>query len=335
MTQSDIAALLENEPRLLHEAQLTETHISWVILTEKFVYKIKKPVRFSFLDFSTVEKRKYYCEQELYLNRRLTEGMYLDVRPLHRLANGGVSLHETLGEPIDYAVRMRRMDNDRQMNKLLEEDLVHQGHIEQLADQITAFHMSTEVVTQAPNLKKMQEDFADVAKIISLLTDQWGAGAADDVNKGISYSEAFLQSHRERIYSRHLEGLTIDGHGDLHTKNIFLLEEPVIFDCIEFNAHFRHLDVLNELAFLSMDLDHYGKIGLSDYLFEQYQQRYNCVRDGYDEALFQYYKLYRANVRLKTNALTLLQMEADTQEYVDQVEIVKQYLDLYQRYLEI
>lgn len=334
MTHSEISALLEYESRLLRGAQLTETHISWVILAERFVYKIKKPVHFSFLDFSTLEKRKYYCEQELYLNRRLTEGIYLDVSPLYQMPDGSVSLHETKGEPIDYAVRMKRMDNDRQMNKLLEEDLVNEQHIEQLADQLTAFHMSTEVVTRAPNLKKMQEDFADVTKVESLLTDQWGSKAADDLHKGISYSKKFLSTHQQRIYSRHLEGFTVDGHGDLHTKNIFLLEEPVIFDCIEFNAHFRHLDVLNELAFLSMDLDYYGKTGLSDYLFEQYQQHYKCVRDGYDEALFEYYKLYRANVRLKTNALTILQMEANTQEYVDQLEVVKQYLDLYRAYLE-
>ncbi|MEZ4994504.1 MAG: hypothetical protein R2824_29050 [Saprospiraceae bacterium] len=334
MTHSDILGLLQHESRVLQGAELTETHISWVILTEKFVYKIKKPVQFSFLDFSTLSKRKFYCEQELQLNRRLTEGIYLDVVPIFLAADGTPRLHEQKGDPIEYAVKMKRMDSDRQMNILLEKELVNQQHMEQLAEQLTAFHMSTEVITQAPNLKKMQDDFADLIKIEPFLLEQWGDAAVNDLKKGIAFSEEYLKINEERIYARHLEGFTVDGHGDLHTKNIFLLEEPVIFDCIEFNDHFRHLDVLNELAFLCMDLDYYGKTGLSDYLYDAYNQRYRCVRDNQDEDLFQYYKLYRANVRLKTSALTAMQIEEDVEKRKAQMQVVKRYFDLFSGYLD-
>jgi hypothetical protein len=235
---------------------------------------------------------------------------------------------------VEYALKMKRLDSSRQMNKLLEEELVGQGHIEQLAEQLTSFHMSTQVVSQAPNLKKMQQDFADVSKVEALLQEQWGREAAGELQKGIAYSQKLLRAQEDRIYSRHLEGFTVDGHGDLHTKNIFLLEKPVIFDCIEFNDHFRHLDVINELAFLCMDLDFYGKTDLSTYLFEQYNDRYACVRDIQDENLFQYYKCYRANVRLKTTALAVMQMEEDMEERKAQLAVVKRYFDLFLGYLD-
>lgn len=333
MTHDDIQNLIRNNSHILPGAEWVETHISWVILTEKFAYKIKKPVEFSFVNFSTLEKRKYYCERELVLNRRLTTGMYLDVVPIFRTDGHSFSFQEEDGILTDYAVKMKRMPGDRQMNLLLEKDLVNLDHMEQLAQQLANFHMSTEVVSAHPNLPKMQGDFADLLRVAPFVEKHWGADAALLLHKGEEQSKCILRALQDRIYERHLEGFTVDGHGDLHTKNIFLLEEPVIFDCIEFNDHFRKLDVLNELAFLCMDLDASGQSSLSETLLEAYNRRHICLSNGADEKLFNYYKLYRANVRLKINALKAAQMEAGP-EMDQQLEVVKIFLSLFEEYLE-
>lgn len=332
MTRADVQKLIQDNPYILPEAEVVETHISWVILTKKFAYKLKKPLVFSFLDFSTLDKRKFYCEREVKLNRRLTSGIYLDVVPILQTADQLLTLKdEEEGKVIEYAVKMKRLDSERQMNLLLEQDLVNHDHMDQLAEKLANFHMSTDAVMAHPNLKNMQEDFADLLRVATFIEKHWGADAALLLHKGEELSKEVLGTLQSRIYERHLEGFTIDGHGDLHTKNIFLLDQPVIFDCIEFNDHLRKLDVLNELAFLCMDLDSFGKTELSDYLFEAYNQRYNCLNNGLDEKLFEYYKWYRANVRLKINAFKAMQM-GDGPDLDKQLKIVKRFLDLFEEY---
>lgn len=333
MTHADIQVLIRDNPHTLSNAELVETHISWVILTDKLVYKIKRPVTFSFLDFSTVEKRQHFCERELFLNRRLTTDIYLDVVPIFRTDNDSFSFQEEDGLLVEHAVKMKRLPGERQMDLLLGKDLVNEGHMEQLAQQLANFHMSTEVVNAHPNLEKMHEDFADLLRVAPFVEKHWGADAALLLHKGEEYSKYILRSLRNRIYERHLEGFTVDGHGDLHTRNIFLLDQPVIFDCIEFNDHLRKLDVLNELAFLCMDLDAHGQSSLAEALLNAYNSRHICVSNGSDEKLFHYYKLYRANVRLKIHALKAMQMEPG--EALDQqLARVKTFLDLFGEYLE-
>lgn len=332
MTKEEIHQLIRDNPKLLAGAGLMETHISWVILAEHYAYKIKKPVRFSFLDFSTLDKRQLYCRRELQLNQRLTDGIYLDVLPIYRQAGGQITLENGQAEILDYTVKMRRMESEKRMDILLEKGQVSREQIEQLAEQIANFHMSTEVITAHPNLKNMQEDFADVLKVAPLIETQWGSEAALALHQGVEYSKTVLRDIRDRIYERHLEGFTVDGHGDLHARNIFLLEEPVIFDCIEFNDHFRQLDVLNELAFLCMDLDLHQQADLSEYLLETYNDRHQCIYTGVDERIFRYYKLYRANVRLKTTALGAMQTE-EGKEQKKQLATVEAYLKLFRCYL--
>lgn len=332
MKHADVLALIRNNPKILPDAELVETHISWVILSKKTAYKIKKPVKFSFLDFSTLDKRKFYCERELVLNRRLTEKVYLDVIPLYQTEDQALSFQEEDARIVDYAVKMKRLDNDRQMNLLLEDNRITRGDIEQLAEQLASFHMSTDVVTAHPNLQQMQEDFADLLKVAPFVEAHWGADATLLLHQGVELSKSTLLMLSDRIYERHLEGFTIDGHGDLHSKNIFLLDPPVIFDCIDFNDHLRKLDVLNELAFLAMDLDFYDQPGLSDYLLECYNERYICINNGPDEQLFHYYKLYRANVRLKINALKAMQSEEGS-DLTAQLSLIESFLKLYETYL--
>ncbi len=315
-------------------AKLVETHISWVLLARNFVFKIKKPLYYSFLDFSTLEKRKYYCEHELTLNRRLTDGMYLAVVPI-REKGSQIIIGDGEGEILDYAVKMKRMDETRQMNLLLEKGEVTLNHLDQLADLLANFHEKALIIKAPTNTASLQEDFADILKTSDFIGKTIGKDKATVIENSVAFSATFLKKHAAKILERHRQGFTIDGHGDLYSQNIFLPVngKPIIFDCIEFSDHFRHLDVLNELAFFCMDLEYYGKPDLAEYFLEKYNLLNPSLFNQEDNNLFRYYKLYRANVRAKIGALKAMQM-TDELLLTKQLKFVKNYLSLMERYMQ-
>ena len=332
MNEIQIWKIIEDKafPDLPEKAELIETHISWVILTTNFAFKIKKPMHYTFLDFSTIEKRKYYCEKEVELNRRLTDGMYLGVVPVFE-SGGKIIIENGTGNVIGFAVKMTRMDNSRQMNLLLEKGKVTARHMDQLAEQLADFHVHAETVKTAPDMAVMQTDFADILNVKEFLGQEIGEMASRKIKAAVELSAQFLQTYAYRFEERHRQGFMIDGHGDLHSKNILLLQPPVIFDCIEFSSHFRRGDVLNELAFFCMDLDAYGQGHLEKVFLEKYLPRNACLLNEADENIFQYFKLYRANVRLKVNALKAKQSN-EKQEFEIRMALVKKYLDLMEKY---
>jgi aminoglycoside phosphotransferase family enzyme len=295
---------------LLHSLQaqspaLVETHISWVILLPDDVYKIKKPVRFDFLDFSTPALRRFYCEEELRLNRRLATQMYLGLVPI-----GHQDGQWRLGaEPaLDYAVHMRRMDNTLQMDHLLAQNRVTSGQLHDLAALLAGFHQQNRL--QGPiryDPGGVWNDFADLFQHHDLIEQYISREAAQLLNSRRETLETLLRSFDKRLLERALEGFWIEGHGDLHSRNIFLTDPPTVFDCIEFSEHFRQMDVLNELAFLCMDLDFFGRADLAEAFMTHYRRHWEVLPDQSDHQLFLYFKAYRANVRLK---VLLLQLQA-------------------------
>ena len=330
MTKEQILKLIEQSFSET-KPELVETHISWVLLGSQYAYKIKKPLKYSFLDFSTLSKRKFYGQRELELNRRLTDDMYLDLITIRQYGES-IRLGGQEGTIIDYALKMRRMDNSRQMNRLLTEDRVTFHHMEQLADKLAAFHAFTDVVETEVNIHLLWEDFADILKVVPFIRKNLGEELAELARESVDFAAGFLEEHTPRIRKRHASGFTIDGHGDLHSKNIFLLETPVIFDCIEFNDHFRQLDVLNELAFFCLDLDFFKREDLAAHFLKHYLLKYPCISEAEDWHLFRYYKLYRANVRLKVNALKVMQA-GDRTVQRERLKLVEAYLILLKRYL--
>lgn len=290
---------------------VTETHISWVILAGGDVYKIKKPLHLHFLDFSTLEQRKFYCEKELALNRRLTEGIYLDVLPVvdgpEKISigygpgevmdygsqeGGGCDIQEV----IDYAVHMRRMEDGRRMDKLLKAGEVTHADMEMLAGRIAAFHKTADIIRH--------KDPRDIpGKFADLRSEEEFLGAGSSIREAIGISDTFSEAHCKRVKERIAQGYTRDCHGDLHARNIFLLETPQPFDCIEFSDDLRQIDVLNENAFLCMDLDAFGREDLARTFVKAYQAHFPALETVEDERLFVYYKSYRANVRAKVNSL--------------------------------
>ncbi|HWA35651.1 MAG TPA: hypothetical protein VG737_16025 [Cyclobacteriaceae bacterium] len=302
MTKSEIDALVRHGtfPDKASKRELVETHISWVILSRRFVYKIKKPVKYDFLDFSTLSRRRHFCHAEVNLNRRLAGGMYIDVLPVTQsekgFAIGGIE------NTIDYAIRMKRMDDGKQMDVLLRDGKVSEQQIKALARTIAAFHQKAEVVRRF-DLACLNKEFNDLAGEKEFLAKALGKWSYAAIENAISFSEAYLSDNRTLLTTRLREGLFRDVHGDLHTRNIFLLKRPVLFDCIEFNDEYRRIDVLSEVAFLCMDLDASGYEAFSDSLLMHYNHYFRAMRNESERRLFLYYKCYRANVRAKVNSL--------------------------------
>jgi aminoglycoside phosphotransferase family enzyme len=304
--------------------ELIETHISWVLLGHDFVYKIKKPLKLSFLDFSTLEKRRHSCEQEVMLNQRLTQNVYLKVVGI-RYHQGLFSLESDQGLIVDYAVVMKRLDNSREMSKLLKAGKVGVVDMKKIAHQLVQFHQNAQVIKGVLTPELIKEDFNDIQQIIPFVQENMGSQASNKLEQVISFSDAYIDSKSDLIIDRDQQGFTRDCHGDLHSGNIFLLQEPVIFDCIEFNQHLRTIDIFGELGFFCMDLEFYHRGDLSDLFIEFYNQSFPIIRNEREQQLFVYYKMYRANVKVKINAIKTQQAHSEEEKRLR--------LNLFQRYL--
>jgi len=289
------------------ENQFIETHISWVFLVRDHAYKIKKPIKYSFLDFSTLKKRKYFCEKEIVLNKRLAPDMYLGVVPVTRngkdlhLENGGSGV-------IDYAVKMRRMDNSREMDLLLLKNEVTEEDVRRLAKKIAGFHKSVRVITRDFDFQRYREDFNDLESVLNTVSEYLGKHYARRIENAVERSDSYLKTNRAFLNSREKDGFVREGHGDLHSKNVFILKEPVIFDCIEFSEQLRFLDIINEVAFFCMDMEANHHPELGEIFFALYLEEMGITPTQGLQQLFSYYKAYRANVRAKVYALNISQV---------------------------
>jgi uncharacterized protein len=316
-------------PDTCENSSLIETHISWIVLTDQFAFKIKRPVRFSFVDFSTLEKRKHYCHLEVKLNSRLAPEMYLGVFPVtKKLFDPGVPDEEN--ETIDYAIQMLRMDNEKEMDKLLKNNLVKETLLKRLAEVIARFHKKAKVIKDAFDTTGFQEEYADISTVLDVINEKIGKAWGDKILRCIEKSNSYLNAHRSLINERIINGFHRDCHGDLNASNIFLYEDPVIFDCIEFNKKYRHIDVLNEIAFLCVDLDFFNKKDLSTLFYKYYVEAFGEDQGDFSKGLFMYYKSYRANIRAKVTTISLSKAKDDS-EKMDQI---KKYIELMSEYCE-
>lgn len=279
----------------VQKIELVQTHISFVFLAGDFVYKVKKPVNFGFLDFTTLEKRKFFCNREFELNRRLAGDMYLEVVPINRSDNQIKIKGE--GETIEYAVKMRRIPEDTMMSGLIARNQVDKVLIDKLAKIIAEFHAKAETggsINKFGSLEAIKfnwdENFDQTRDFIGRTID---SNQFDVIHHKI---QAFMKKNKPLIKTRIDHGRIRDCHGDLHSGNIFVADRIYIFDCIEFNERFRYSDVTADIGFLAMDLDFRNKRDLSKYFIDQYVE-YSNDRDLL--LLLPFYKCYRAYVRGK------------------------------------
>lgn len=289
-------------PRPADQVIHKETHISHVFLVGDLVYKIKKAVRFSFLDYSTLARRRHFLQEELRLNRRLAPSVYLAVMPISFDENGW-----RLGgwsEPAEYTLVMRRLPEKQMLRFLLQTKQVTQGMIEQLADHLADFHAAAEMTKDIPAdeyLAALQAEWSDsLADIRPLMTAPGDRQALEAID---SFGSKFLRTNRDLLMRRVSEGWIRDVHGDLHADHICFAPEGIqIFDCIEFSAKLRRCDLASEIAFLLMDMAILGGEALVDAFVERYRER---LGDAEMTALLPYFKCYRALVRAKVHALRL------------------------------
>ena len=280
--------------------ELIQTHISFVFLTKNFVYKVKKPVNFGFLDFSTLKKRWFFCEKELELNRRLCPEIYLEVVPINQ---SSIIKINGVGETVEYALKMKRLPQEKIMTVLLNENKVDNKIIDEIAKKIAQFHSNAQTSTEI-------EAFGSL-KIIKINWDENFSQTQKYIDKTVPAAEfQFIQNRvnsfmetRESLFEKRIKnGKIRDCHGDLHSGNIFITDKICIFDAIEFNDRFRYSDVASDVAFLAMDLDFQKRSNLSAYFIERY------VLYSSDEQLLMllpFYKCYRAYVRGKVISFKL------------------------------
>lgn len=315
----------------IDQFEVIETHISWVLLTGDYVYKIKKPVNFGFLDFSTLEKRHFYCDEELRLNRRLAPQLYLDVVSI----NGSAEQPQLNGqdEVIEYAVKMRQFPQSQQLDRLLAKNGLNNSVIDNLARKVAEFHFSIPSVpeessygdvehVQQPMLENFTQIRANIDEpTITVLLD-----------KLEQWTQKQLQQLSFTIQFRKAQGYVRECHGDMHLRNIALWQsEIVIFDCIEFNENFYWIDVMSEIAFLVMDLEDRKQ----DALAQRFLNTYLEITGDYEGLpLFLFYKVYRAMVRAKVAALRINQEKAGTEEYEQTFEEFYEYLKLAECYIK-
>ena len=297
-----VKAMLKPEtyPEVTGEIGLIQTHISFVFLTDNYVYKVKKPVNFGFLDFSSLEKRRINCEKELMLNRRLCPEIYLEVDAINK---SSIFKINGPGQTVEYTLKMKRLPQDRLMTCLLKEGKINKKTIDEIARIVAKFHMEAQTNDEI-------REYGQI-RIIKTNWDENFSQTIKYINKTIPKSDFdFLQNKinkfiedNERLFESRIEGEHIrDCHGDLHSGNIFVTEKICIFDAIEFNDRFRYSDAASDVAFLVMDLDFQGRSDLADYLISQYIIYSN---DKQLKQLLPFYKCYRAYVRGKVVSFRL------------------------------
>ena len=315
----------------VEEFEVIETHISWVLLTGQYVYKIKKPVNFGFLDFSTLEKRHFYCDEELRLNRRLAPGLYLSVVSIH-----GSEEHPELdgqGPVIEYAVKMQQFPQSAQLDRILAEHGLDNLIMDELANKVANFHLSIDPVDK-------NSDFGDVKHIRQPVLENFEQIRTSIDDKSIVplldkleyWTKQQFEALVDIIQQRKAQGFVRECHGDMHLRNIALWDDDIIiFDCIEFNENLYWIDVMSEISFLVMDLEDRKQYALGQRFLNSYLE---ITGDYEGLKLLCFYKVYRALVRAKVDALRTVQEQPGTYEYDQTFKDFLQYLKLADRYIQ-
>jgi uncharacterized protein len=277
---------------------IIQTHISFIFLTERHALKVKKPVNFGFLDYTTLEQRRTLCEREVALNRRLCPDTYLGVVAI-RDEGGRLSL-DGPGEPVEYAVKMMRLPEDRMLRQVLRRGEGDPAILQRIARTLADFHAAAETGPEIQAMKGLagvtfncEENFAQTEKYVGTLVPR------ERFEMIRTSTRLFLERRASLFEDRARRGRVRDGHGDLHLDSICVTEPIRIFDCIEFNERFRYQDVAEEVAFLAMDLEFNGHPELAAAFVDAYVEASGDVEL---RELLDFYKAYRAYVRAKVGS---------------------------------
>jgi len=311
--------------------ELIETHISWIILTGDFAYKIKKPVDLGFLDFSTLEKRRFCCDEELRLNSRLAAAIYLEVVPVSgdpsQPRMGGA------GPVIEYAVRMVQFPQETQLDNMLAQGELGDRHIDALAVMVSDFHERADIAGGDIDFGDPAHVYAPVAENFAQIRQHLISADCDKrLNSLQHWSENSFETLKAVFERRKADGYVRECHGDMHLRNLVWLDgEPLAFDCLEFNPALRWIDTVSEVAFLVMDLQDRQQQVLAQRFLNGYLERSG---DYQGMQVFRFYLAYRALVRAKVDAIRAAQPHiSDTEKSAAEHEFLA-YLELAESYTQ-
>ncbi|RKR07262.1 hypothetical protein C7446_0071 [Kushneria sinocarnis] len=334
MSQSLIEALQDSTcyPHPVSGVSLRETHISWVLLAGEHAYKIKKPLDFGFLDFSTLAKRRHFCEEEIRLNSRLASNIYLEAVPI--TGSPEAPRINGAGEAFEYAVHMRVFDNEGLFDTLQARGELTEAHMDDMVDQLVDFHQRAERAAPDSAFGTPEVVHAPVAQNFEQLHELLEEPAdLDRLGRLEQWADERYEQLAPLMAERLKNGFVRETHGDMHLGNVVQSDgRAVIFDCIEFNDELRWNDICCELAFLLMDLEVRGEWRLSHHVLDRYLERsgdYELVR------LLPYYKAYRAMVRAKIAMFRVGQPGLDDSERAGIHAEYRRYAELAERYTEL
>jgi aminoglycoside phosphotransferase family enzyme/predicted kinase len=280
---------------------LVQTHVSLIFITDNYVYKIKKPVDLGFLNFTTLDRRRFYCAEEIRLNRRLCPDIYLGIAEVRDSERGASFDGE--GEVIDYAVKMKRLPEERMMEHLLQENSLVDEDIRRIARTIGEFHLKADQGEEincygSPEAIRhnWDESFRQISEFVPAVI------AVADLRILMAWVDAFLAENQNLFAERISQGFIRDCDGDIHMGNICLTDRICIFDCIEFNNRFRYSDTAADIAFLLMDFDFHARRDFSGIFLSAYIE---TTGDCGITKVLDFYKIYRAVVRGKVECFKL------------------------------
>ena len=299
--------------------------MSWVFLTDHYAYKLKKPVRFPFLDFSTMERRKHFCEEEVRLNRRLAPDVYIGTVPMtfgldQALALGGD------GPAIDWLVKMRRLSAERMLDYAIRHDTLLAEDIDRLAARLAAFYRTAKSlrITASDYRRRFESDIAENQHELRAYANGVPSPQVDRIHVA---QLAFMTKEAELFERRVSDGRIIEAHGDLRPEHIALGADPQIIDCLEFNPEFRTLDPADELSFFMIECEMLGAPAVGATVFNRYRA---ATGDQPPPMLLDFYKAFRASLRAK---ITIWHLgETPVRDPARWPPLARRYLDVAEMY---
>ncbi len=322
----------ENYPESTKNFKIIQTHISFIFLLDEYVYKIKKPVNFGFLDFSTLKKRKYYCEKEIELNRRLAKDVYVSVIPISKVKD---SFEFSDKNPCEYAVKMKRLPDELLLHNLIKRGF-NKKDLVRVAEKIGNFHISAYIDDKILRFGK--------SEVFKINTDE--NFSQTEKYRGITISrknheliknktEKFYEKYGKIFEKRIKECKIRDCHGDLRMEHICILpRDVVVFDCIEFNERFRYHDILNDIAFLTMEMDYEGLEKQKKIIENRW---FEITESEIEESvlkLYLFYLSYRSFVRGKVTGFLLDDPYIQIEEKEKIKKKARKFFELSKKYIE-
>jgi uncharacterized protein len=290
----EFLALPTHYPEQPSRVEMIETHMSWVFLTDRYAYKLKKPVQYDFLDFRLLSARRFYCEEELRLNRRLAASVYLGTVPLTQRPSGEMALTGE-GNAVEWLVKMRRLPGNLALEQCLQRHSIPAGALQRLADKLAKFYLQCQpvAVTEQQYRERLMNNIEATVSDLYLMPERLPLALIRQASDG---QRALLRAQPGLFDARVRAGKIVEGHGDLRPGHVYLETEPAIVDCLEFSIELRTLDAADDMAFLCLECERLGAPQEGEQIFALYSA---AAGDCVPAPLLHFYQAYRACLRAR------------------------------------